>query len=337
MSPNTKLDDKPVRFVSMLRTVAPSSSHARVFERRITFVAVVTPFIGLLAAVFLLWRTGVGPTELWLLGIMYAVSLIGIGVGFHRYLTHRAFETTRVVRIVLAIMGSVAAQGPVLFWVALHRRHHATSDREGDPHSPHLHGEGVKNFLRGFWHAHTGWLFVHEVHDWSILAPDLIRDRTLFRINRLYFLWVMSGLAIPGAVEGIITGTWQGVAKGILWGGLVRICLGHHTTWSVNSICHIVGTRPFRTNDRSVNNFWLAIPSFGESWHNNHHAFPNSAFHGLRWWQIDLSGYLIRLLQLTGLAWNVKAPSEIRIQELSTKKRPVREERKFRARTGETI
>lgn len=310
----------------LIAGVSVTSSSAQALERRITLAAVIIPFLGLIASTVLLWRRLIGPLELWIFAVMYVLNIVGIGVGYHRLLTHRAFQTTKPIRIMLAILGSLAAQGPVLFWTALHRRHHAVSDRPGDPHSPHLHGEGIVNSLLGFWHAHTGWLFVHQVNDWSLYVPDLIKDRTLFRINRLYFLWVSLGVLIPGAVDGLISHSWAGVAKGILWGGLARISATHHTTWSVNSICHIVGSRPFKTKDFSANNFWLALPSFGESWHNNHHAFPTSAFHGLRWWQIDLSAYVIKLLKVLGLAWDVKVPSEARMRELAVHQTPVRSE-----------
>jgi stearoyl-CoA desaturase (Delta-9 desaturase) len=296
------------------RGVFQPVARARTRERRIALIVVVVPFLGMLGGIALLWRTGVGPIDLLLLLGMFTFSILGIGVGYHRHFSHRAFQTTKTVKIILAILGSSAAQGPVLYWAALHRRHHTFSDRLGDPHSPHLHGEGVRNFFRGFWHAHTGWLFAPEIHDWALYVPDLIKDRAIFRINRLYFLWVFLGLVIPTVLGALLTGTWQGAAEALLWGGLVRISLTHHTTWSVNSICHIYGTRTFRSRDLSTNNVWLAIPSFGESWHNNHHAFPRSAFHGLSWWQIDLSGYVIRFLQAVGVAWDVKAPSKVKMQ-----------------------
>lgn len=299
----------------MLSGVTTPNVRARVLEQRVAVLFVVVPFAALLTAIVLLWRTGVGPIDVALLVGMYVANIIGIGVGLHRHFSHRSFQTTTPIRVVLAILGSIAAQGPPLFWAAVHRRHHAYSDRDGDPHSPHLSGDGIRNLVRGFWHAHVGWLFKPEVHDLSVFVPDLVRDPLIFKVSRLYFVWVALGLIVPAAIGGVLTGTWTGAATGLLWGGLVRISLTHHTTWSVNSICHIYGRRPFRSRDYSANNLWLAIPSFGEAWHNNHHAFPSSAFHGLRWWQIDLSGYIIRLLELTGLAWNVKRPSERSLRE----------------------
>jgi len=274
----------------------------------VALAAVVIPFVALVIAIVLLWKKAVGATELLLLAGMYTATLMGITVGYHRLISHRAFETMPVIRNVLAILGSMAAQGPVLHWAAIHRRHHSFADRPGDPHSPHMHGEGPKGILRGLWHAHTGWLFVHEITDWAHYAPELLRDKAIFTISQLYFLWIAIGLLIPTVIGGLAAGDLHGALYGFLWGGLVRISLVHHTTWSVNSICHVYGSRPYKIHDRAANNPIMAILAFGEGWHNNHHAFPTSAMHGFRWWQIDLSGYVIRTLQALGLAWNLKLP-----------------------------
>ena len=297
-----------------VRGVSVASARARDLEKRITILTVTSPFVALGVAVWVMWNHGVSAVDVCLLIAMYSLNIVGIGVGYHRYFTHRAFDTTPAVKAVLAALGSIGAQGPLLYWTALHRRHHALSDKEGDPHSPHLHGVGIKSALLGFWHAHTGWLFVYEVHNWSIYVPDLIKDRLSFRLSRLYFVFLLAGLALPAVAGGLIVRSWYGAWTGLLWGGLVRIFLTHHMTWSVNSICHIAGSRPYRTTDRSRNNMWLALPSFGESWHNNHHAFPTSAYHGLRWWQVDLSAYLIGTLKVLGLAWNVKLPTVARMK-----------------------
>jgi stearoyl-CoA desaturase (delta-9 desaturase) len=239
---------------------------------------------------------------------MYGITVIGIDVGLHRLVAHRAFQTTSAVRACLCILGSMAAQGPVLFWVAIHRRHHALSDQPGDPHSPHLEGDGLRGTLRGLWHAHTGWLFKHQLPRGAAYITDLINDRSMRKVSRLYFLWVALGLTIPAALGWWLHGTWWGALRGFVWGGLVRIFLVQHVTWSINSICHLFGTRPFANVDHSANNAWLALLSFGESWHNNHHAFPSAAFHGFRWWQIDVAGYVIRALGWIGLAWGIKKP-----------------------------
>jgi stearoyl-CoA desaturase (delta-9 desaturase) len=284
-------------------------------ERRIAVVIVVTPFIGFLIATALFWERGIGPVDLWLLLVMYVVSGLGIGVGYHRLCAHRSFTTRPTIRALLAIWGSLAAEGPVLFWAAIHRRHHKFSDTEDDPHSPHFHGPGIRGMLLGLWHAHAGWLFVHEVTDWAHYIPDLLRDRRMFYVNRLYFVWIVLGLAIPAALGGLLTWSWLGALSGLLWGGLVRTFFVHHVTWSVNSICHYYGTQPFESRDEARNNPWLSILSLGESWHNNHHAFPSSAVNQLHWWQVDICGRFIRTLEGLGLAWNVKVPTESMLAE----------------------
>jgi stearoyl-CoA desaturase (delta-9 desaturase) len=287
---------------------ANRSAHA--FERRVALLVVILPVVGLFAGIALMWGRGVGRLELGLLAGMYFLTSIGIGIGYHRLVSHGSFRTPPAVRVVFAVLGSMAAQGPVLYWAAIHRRHHSCSDREGDPHSPHYdRGDGVLGLLVGLWHAHVGWLFHHEVTDWGRYITDLLRDRGLFLVNRLYALWVLLGLAIPTALGGLLAGTWRGALMGLLFGGLIRIFLVHHVTWSVNSLCHVYGTAPFRAPDESRNNAWIAVPSFGEGWHNNHHAFPYSAFHGLRWWEFDLNAWIIRGMESVGLAWDLKAPT----------------------------
>jgi stearoyl-CoA desaturase (delta-9 desaturase) len=204
------------------------------------------------------------------------------------------------------MLGSMAVQGPVIDWVADHRKHHAFADDEGDPHSPHGHGSGLRGALRGLYHAHMGWLAVTQGQaEKRRFAADLLEDGVIRRISRGFPWLVLAGLAIPFGLGFVLTGTLHGALTGLLWGGLVRIFIVHHVTWSVNSVCHFFGRRRFQTDDYSTNVFWLALPSLGESWHHNHHAFPRSARHGLRWWEIDLSGWLILGLEKLGLARNV--------------------------------
>ena len=272
--------------------------------------AVVLPFVGLGAAVLFFWGWGFSWIELGLLLGLYVLTSLGITVGFHRLFTHRAFETYAVVQVILTVLGSMAVQGSLLKWVALHRRHHAHSDRPGDPHSPHLHGRGIAGLLRGLWHAHLGWIFQADAPDLSRYVKDLRRSTLLRVVSALFLMWVALGLLIPAVLGGLLAGSWRGVWNGLAWGGLARIFLVHHVTWSVNSVCHLWGSRPFRTDDQSRNNFLFGILAMGEGWHNNHHAFPTSARHGLRWWQIDISYGVIRALALLRLAWKVGLPAE---------------------------
>jgi stearoyl-CoA desaturase (Delta-9 desaturase) len=269
--------------------------------------ALVVPFVATIAAIVLLWGRVVSWHDLALFAVMYVLTAAGITVGFHRMLTHRSFRTHKATEYVFAGLGSMAVQGPVIAWVADHRKHHAHTDVEGDPHSPHVgHGEGVMGVLRGLWHAHMGWLLSeHGRADWKKYAPDLWEDRGMRLINRRFVSLVFLGLAIPAIAGYLLTGTLLGAATGLLWGGLVRVFFVHHVTWSVNSVCHFLGTRRFEVEDQSTNVFWLALPSLGESWHHNHHAFPRSAVHGLRRWELDPSALLIAGMERVGLAWNV--------------------------------
>jgi stearoyl-CoA desaturase (Delta-9 desaturase) len=292
------------------RGVRPLNERARRLERRVTLATVLLPYLGLAIGIALFWRRGVSPLDLAVFAVMYCVTVLGIGMGFHRLIAHRAYQATLFLKTALIISGSMAAQGPVIFWTAVHRRHHSYSDRDGDPHSPHLHGEGAMEILKGLWHSHMGWLFNHELTDWGTYVRDLLHDRLIFKLNRLYFLWIALGLLLPAAAEGLITMSWMGAARGFLWGGLIRVLVVHHTTWSINSVCHVFGSQPYQVKDYSTNNLVLAIPTFGESWHNNHHAFPSSAVHGLEWWQVDITGSMIKLCAKLGLASAVKVPKK---------------------------
>jgi stearoyl-CoA desaturase (delta-9 desaturase) len=280
---------------------------ARLATQLVTLAVVVLPGVGLSVAVALLWGWGFGWVELGLLLGMYALTGLGITVGFHRLFTHRAFEAGGGTRFVLAALGSMAVEAPLLRWVAAHRRHHEHSDRPGDPHSPHGHGAGVLGLLRGLWYAHMGWFFRADPADWPRYVKDLRRDVPVRAASALFPLWVAVGLFVPAGLGWLLAGGWRGAVLGLLWGGLVRVFLVHHVTWSVNSVCHLWGSRPY-PGDESRNNFVLGVLAMGEGWHNNHHAFPTSARHGLRWWQPDLSYAVIRLLALLGLAWGVKVP-----------------------------
>lgn len=274
--------------------------------RLLNLTAVILPFLGFLAVIVSLWGRGFHWVDGGLLLAMYVLTTVGITVGFHRLFTHRAFETNRAVQFVLAILGSMAVEGPLLKWVAVHRRHHQHSDTHEDPHSPHEHGDSFLGLWRGLWHAHVGWFFQPAPPNLPHYVKDLRQSRVLRTASRLFPLWVTLGVFIPAALGGLLTGTWMGFLSGLLWGGLARIFLVHHVTWSINSVCHLWGRQPFRTGDHSRNNLVFGVLGFGEGWHNNHHAFPTSARFGLRWWQIDLGYWLICVLARLGLASKVK-------------------------------
>lgn len=277
--------------------------------RLVTLVVIIVPLLGVIAVPFSLWGWGFGWTDLGLLLGMYVLTALGITVGFHRLFVHRSFETYMWVKVIWAILGSMAVQGPMLKWVAMHRRHHQHSDTLHDPHSPHSHGGGILGLLWGFWHAHIGWFFDADPPGLDRYVEDLRASRALRVTSFLFPVWIVLGLVIPAVLGGVITLSWAGVWTGLIWGGLVRVFLVHHVTWSVNSACHLWGFRPYRSGDESRNNFVFGILAMGEGWHNTHHAFPTSARHGLRWWQADVSYWVIRALALVGLAWNVKLPT----------------------------
>jgi stearoyl-CoA desaturase (Delta-9 desaturase) len=291
------------------RVTDETPERAPLVVRASAFLAVVLPFLGLTAAPFFVWGWGFHWVDLGLLLGMYLLTAIGITVGFHRLFVHRSFETFTWVKFILAALGSMGVVGSLLNWVAQHRRHHEHSDTPDDPHSPHHHGEGGGGVMRGLFYAHIGWFFMPDPPGLERYVKDLKASRPLRVASTLFPVWIVLGLVIPAVLGGVISGTWAGVCTGLIWGGLVRVFLVHHVTWSVNSAGHLWGARPYRSDDESRNNFVLGILSLGEGWHNTHHAFPTSARHGLRWWQPDASYYIIRLMALTGLAWNVKLPS----------------------------
>lgn len=276
-------------------------------EKGVNLGAVVVPFVATILAIVLLWNSWVTAADLIIAAVMYMLTAVGITVGFHRLLTHRAFQTSKPLEYTFAVLGSMAVQGPVISWVADHRKHHAHTDEEGDPHSPHVSPEGgVQGVFSGLWHAHTGWLMSSQGRaDWKKYAPDLYEDKGMRFINRQFPSYVFLSLAIPALAGFLVTGTAVGALTALLWGGFVRIFFVHHITWSVNSVCHFLGSRRFDTDDRSTNVFWLALPSLGESWHHNHHAFPRSAVHGLRRWELDPSALIIVTMEKLGLARNV--------------------------------
>jgi stearoyl-CoA desaturase (delta-9 desaturase) len=283
-------------------------------EQFVLYVVVVLPVLAVLAAVPVIWGWGLGWTDVILFVAFYSISCLGVTVGFHRHFTHLSFKAKPWLRVLLAIAGCMAIQGPPIQWVADHRRHHAYSDRDGDPHSPWRYGTSVGALLKGLCYAHIGWLFEREQTNQHRFAPDLIRNDAIRRTSNLFPLWAFAGLAMPTLLGGLISWSWAGALTAFFWAGLIRVATLHHVTWSINSICHAVGARPFSARDRSAN-FWpLAILSFGESWHNLHHADPTSARHGVLRGQLDISARVIWIFERLGWATHVKWPSRERIE-----------------------
>ncbi len=276
-------------------------------QRRLAALVVGLPLVGFVVGVAQVARGSVGWLELVLFAAMYLPASLGIELGFHRFFSHRAFAAGPALTATLAILGSMAAQGPVLFWAAIHRRHHAFSDRPGDPHSPNLGGDGTWETLRAWWHSHAGWMFVAETTGFARYVPDILRDRVVFATSRFYPLWVVLGLVLPGLAGALLAPhAASGFVQGVLWGGLIRIFATDQMTWSVNSFGHLFGRRLFDAKDRSGNIAWLALPSLGGSWHNTHHAFPRAARNDIWRHQLDPSGWIVALLERAGLAWDVK-------------------------------
>lgn len=281
----------------------------RTRQRLHALVTLLLPLLGSLLALGGLFIHGVRAVDVALLVGMYAVTMMGVDVGYHRLFSHRSFKAHPLLRALLAVFGSMAAQGPVIYWASNHRLHHARSDTEEDLHSPYMDGSRQRRgVLSGLWNAHVGWMFGHAPANPIRLAKDLLRDTTLTWVNQLYYLWVLLGLILPALIGGVATHSLSGAASGLLWGGLLRMFLVQHATFAGNSLCHVFGARPFRTGDQSTNNLWLVIPTFGGAMHNTHHAFPSSAFVGFKWWHFDLGGWLIRSFARMRFVSEVKLP-----------------------------
>jgi stearoyl-CoA desaturase (Delta-9 desaturase) len=285
--------------------VEPVVHEAR--DRLITALVTALPILALGFVAWQLWDEALRWSDVIVFLVLYLGFGLGVTVGFHRLLTHRSFETTRWMRFLFGVLGSAAIEGPAIAWVADHRKHHAFSDREGDPHSPHVgHGVGLRGALCGLAHAHVGWLFIHTQRGAKRrYAPDLLADPIVCLVDRTFVVWAALGLAVAFGLGVAIGHSLTAGVTGLLWGGAVRMLVVHHVTYSINSLCHFFGRRRFATDDESRNPLSLAVPSFGEAWHNNHHAFPTSAAHGLRRFEVDPSALVIRGLEKLGLAWNV--------------------------------
>ena len=276
-------------------------------DRIATGIVTAVPVLALGLVVWQVWGDFLRWSDLIVFAIMYVATGLGVTVGFHRHFTHRSFKAKPPVRATLAVLGSAAIEGPIISWVADHRKHHTFSDQEGDPHSPHVgHEGGFRGALKGLFHAHVGWLFIHTQRGArKRYARDLVEDPVISFVDRTFLVWALGGLVMAFALGWLIGGSFHAALTGLLWGGAVRMLVVHHVTYSINSLCHFFGRRRFDTGDESRNLFWLSLPTFGESWHNNHHAFPTSAMHGMRGWELDPSALVIRGLEKLGLAWDV--------------------------------
>ncbi|GAA0931340.1 acyl-CoA desaturase [Pseudonocardia zijingensis] len=277
----------------------------------------IVPLLALAAAVPLAWGWGLTWVDVVLAVVFYFLTGLGVTVGFHRYFTHGSFKANRPLRVALAVIGSTAFQGGVIGWVADHRRHHAFSDKEGDPHSPWLFGTGPAAMIKGFWHSHMGWILGRDRTNARRFAPDLLADRDIVAVDRLFLPLTLASLLVPALIGGLVSLSWWGAFTALFWAGLVRVAVLHHVTWSINSICHMFGDRPFAARDRSANVWWLAVLSFGESWHNLHHADPTCARHGVRRGQVDISAGVIWAFERLGWAHSVRWPTTRRLERLA--------------------
>jgi stearoyl-CoA desaturase (delta-9 desaturase) len=286
-------------------------------EQALVVAFMVVPLLALAAAVPLAWGWGLTWLDVGLAVFFYYFTGLGVTVGFHRHFTHGSFKAKRPLRVALAVIGSTAFQGGVIGWVADHRRHHAFSDKEGDPHSPWLFGTGPAAMIRGFWHSHMGWILGRDRTNARRFAPDLLADRDIVLVDRLFLPLTLASLLVPALIGGLVSLSWWGALTALFWAGLVRVAVLHHVTWSINSICHMVGDRPFAARDRSANVWWLAVLSFGESWHNLHHADPTCARHGVKRGQVDISARIIWAFERLDWAHSVRWPTTRRLERLT--------------------
>ncbi|WP_338523858.1 acyl-CoA desaturase [Pseudomonas batumici] len=300
---------------------AISSPYFHRLQRRHFILFDILPIFGVVLAALLSLYLPISALDIGLFILFWALTGIGVSVGYHRYFTHRSFKATPAVAVLLTILGSMAGQGALLSWVAMHRRHHELSDQPGDPHSPNLHGSGIIGGIKGLVHSHFTWMKAHDYPNVVYYAPDLLRDPLISKTARYYYTWVLLGLLAPALLGGLLSQSWWGALSGFLWGGVIRMFVVGHIIWSINSVLHRVGTRPYQSRDYSRNGGVLGLFTFGESWHNNHHAFPESPSFGLQWAIFDPGYWFVRGLSLVGLAWDLRVPTAQR--RSSRKKRNV--------------
>jgi stearoyl-CoA desaturase (delta-9 desaturase) len=298
---------------SLARAIVQLNPKSARAKRVVALVTIGIPAIGFAIAMYLMFTGGVSTLDYTLFAVFYAIQMFGVSIGFHRYLAHKSFKTSPFFEGVLMIAGSMAFEGPVLFWVSTHRRHHRFSDEEGDPHSPNLSGAGLKGKLKGLWYAHVPWMFSDQESRVTVFAPDVVRDRRLYFYNRTYPIWASASLLLPAVLGFAIGGTPAAAFSGFIFGGLARVFVANQAAWCVGSISHMVGSRPFVTKDDSANNWPVAVLTFGEGLQNNHHAFPGAYRHAMRWWEPDLSAWVIAALAKAGVVWGLKMPDRQRI------------------------
>lgn len=298
---------------SLARAIVQLNPKSARAKRVVALVTVGIPAVGFAVAVYLMVTGRASMLDYTLFGVFYAIQMFGVGIGFHRYLAHRSFKTSPFFEGVLMVAGSMALEGPILFWVSTHRRHHRFSDEEGDPHSPNMHGDGLGAKLKGLWYAHVPWMFSDQESRVTVFAPDVVRDRRLYFYNRTYPIWAAASLLLPAAIGFVVGGTPWAAVTGFVFGGLARAFIANQAAWCVGSVSHMIGSRPFVTRDDSANNWPVAILTFGEGLQNNHHAFPGAYRHAMRWWEPDLSGWVIAALAKAGIVWDLKMPDRKRI------------------------
>lgn len=313
------VEDRPERKDTKRKAI--SSPYFHRLQRKHFLLFDVLPVAGVVLAIALAFYRPVSAVDIGLFIAFWALTGIGISVGYHRYFTHRAFKAKPMVGVLLTVLGSMAGQGALLSWVAMHRRHHELSDQPGDPHSPNLHGPGVTAAIKGLVHSHFTWMKEHDYPNVAYYAPDLLRDPLVARTARHYYSWVVLGLLLPAVLGGVLSQSWWGALTGFVWGGAVRMFVVGHIIWSINSLLHRFGTRPYQSRDFSRNGGVFGLVTFGEAWHNNHHAFPESPSFGLQWSVFDPGYWVIRGLSLAGLAWDLRVPTAQR--RISRKNRNV--------------
>jgi stearoyl-CoA desaturase (delta-9 desaturase) len=314
-----EIQSVPEAGIQEARGIKRLNKQAHAVQRNYALLVMAIPFLGSLEAARLAFTGRAGWLEAALFLGMYFVHMGGVTIGLHRQFSHRSFKSGPIFQALSIIAGSMGGQGPLLYWVSTHRAHHKYSDKAGDPHTPQLHGTGFRNRMRGLFYSHMPWMLSDTIASPSDFCKDILRDRALMKLNQGYFLWLILGLLIPGALAFAVTGDPARFWSGFIFGGMLRMFVANQAAWCVGSVCHMFGSRPFRTHDASGNNWWVAILTFGEGLQNNHHAFPRYYRHAVEWYEPDLSGWLVAILERLGVVWDVNRPSKATVEGLRLK------------------